>query len=145
MIKLAISVIFNKSCDIELTFLRQLKQTIENFDIIVSNNSFDSEDEDPLSGHLLLLDEIVNGSNVFSFPKLDDNNIKQLVLTKKYLVKILLSPILRQSTKKETEIWITGALAIEYRKIAQICAFFSKSVYVPTILEKILQCLNWDI
>ena len=145
LIKLATSVIFDESCDIELTSLRQFEQTTENCNITMSNNSSDSEDEDPLPGHLLPSDEIVKGSNTSSLTELDNNNIEQLVPTKKRLVKIPPPPILRQSTRKRKGTQTTGPLAIDHRKMAKICAFFSKTVYVLTTLEEALQCPNRDM
>lgn len=98
-----------------------------------------------LPDHLLLLDKIVNKCNRFSLTKLNDNSIKQLIPIKKRLIKILSPFIFKQSTKKGQKKQTIGFLAIDHRKMAQIYTFFSKTVYVPTRLKKILQYLKQKI
>ena len=128
LIRLATSIIFDESWDIELTSLRQFEQTEENFDITESNNLSDSKDKYLLlPGHLLPSDEIVNESDTSSLTELNDDSIEQLVPTKERSVKIPSPPILRQSTRKGKGKRTTGPLAIDHGKMAKICAFFSKN------------------
>lgn len=54
------------------------------------NNFSDNKNRDLLLDHLLLLDKIINRSNKSLLTKLNNNNIKQLILIEKYLVKISL-------------------------------------------------------
>lgn len=141
-IKFATSVTFNKSWDIELISWKQFEQTTENFDITVSNNFSNSKNEDLLLSYLLPSDKIVNKNNTSSLIELNDNNIEQLIPKKERLVKIPPPLIFRQSIRKEKGMQTTSSLAINYKKMAQIYAFFSKTIYILTILENALQYPN---
>lgn len=86
---------------------------------------------------------IVDESDTSSLTEPDNNNVEPVVPTEE--PSILSPPILRQSTRKGKEKRITGLLAFDHGKMTQICAFFSKTVYVPTTLEEALQCSDQDL
>ncbi len=144
LIRLATLVKFDESWDIEPTSLRQFERMEESSDITEPTDLSDSEDEDLLlPDHVQPSDEIVNESDTSSLTELDDNDIEQLVPTEERPIPS--PPTLRQSTRKGKGKRTTGPLALDHGKMVQICAFFSKTVYVPTTLEEALQCPDRDM